>query len=157
MWGLCLPNFRPLASLVWEESEMNAWRHARSIYKISKLPLCFASFGRDQNLWKAGWINKYCNSTFEANFHHYLRSHPFFCQNQGVAPRVTRVGAKAPNRLFLEVCSAFFGLNRTNWRFLRSVALFWGALFSHLCFFGKTLAVFVPAHLVATMVSGWES
>jgi len=63
--------------------------------------------------------------------------------------RVTRVGAKAPNRLFLEICGACFGLNRTNWRFFwRSVSLFWGAVFSNLRFFGKMLVVFAPAHLV---------
>jgi len=31
--------------------------------------------------------------------------------------RVTRVCAKAPNWLFLEVCGAFFGVNRNNWGF----------------------------------------
>jgi len=50
MWGLCMPNFSPLTSMVWEEVEVTDRRtggQTSSIleqipYKISKLPPCFA-------------------------------------------------------------------------------------------------------------------
>jgi len=51
-WGLFMPNFRPLVSLVREENEVTdaLVRHAQPLYKISKLPFRFASRGKINQL-----------------------------------------------------------------------------------------------------------
>jgi len=54
MWGLCMPNFRPLASLVCEENEVTVTRKmSRPIPIQNFLSLSFASRGWD-NIYQVG-------------------------------------------------------------------------------------------------------